>query len=282
MKKSILILIFLLMNLYSVTLSSKSVKNANTLLLILEEKNIKDPKLTFGKKNINFFKHPNNSSFYALVPISYYEKPGKKRIIISYIKDKKKIFKGVSFKVIDGKYKSETISVSKGKVSLSKENKIRTKKEYQEAMKIYNYASSKILTNNKYVLPLNSKITSSFGKKRVYNKTLKSYHSGTDFKAKDNTPIKAVNSGKIVIAKNRFYAGNSIVIDHGNGIFSCYFHLNSMNYKVGDIVKKGDIIGLSGSTGRVTGPHLHFAFRVHGLVVDPLQLIKILNNNQLY
>ncbi|WP_072681937.1 M23 family metallopeptidase [Arcobacter sp. LA11] len=262
-----------------VSVSSNEVKNANTVLVTLKEKDINNPKLTFDKHNIKFFEYPNKiDTYYALIPVSYYKKLGNYRIIISYIKNDKKIFKGINIKVVDGKYKSETINVAKGKVSLSKKNKKRTKKEYASAMKIYNTTTDIFYIKDKSIKPINSDITSSFGKKRVYNGSLKSYHSGTDFKASVGTPIKAINDGIVVISEDRFYAGNSIVINHGQGIYSCYFHLSSMNYKSGDYIKKGEIVGLSGSTGRVTGPHLHFSFRVHGIQVDPLQLMKLLNN----
>ncbi len=279
--KIIILLTLLTSSLFStqISVSSNEVKNANTVLITLKEKEINNPKLTFDKHNISFFKYPNKTdTYYALVPVSYYKKLGKYKIIISYIKNNKKIFKGISIKIIDGKYKSETITVAKGKVSLNKENKKRTKKEHASAMKIYNTTTDTLYIKDKSIEPISSPITSSFGKKRVYNGSLKSYHSGTDFKAKIGTEIKAINDGIIVISEDRFYAGNSIVIDHGQGLYSCYFHLSKMNYKSGDFIKKGDILGLSGSTGRVTGPHLHFSFRVNGIQVDPLQLMKLLNN----
>ena len=279
--KIIILLTLLLSSVFSaqVSVSSKEVKNANTVLVTLEEDDIKNPKLTFDKHNIKLFKYPNEiNKYYALVPVSYYKKLDDYKIIVSYIKNDKKLFKGITIKVIDGEYKSEVINVPKGKVSLSKKNKIRTKKEYSSAMKIYNNTSSNFYINGESINPINSKITSSFGKKRVYNGSLKSYHSGTDFKAAIGTSIKAINDGIVVISEDRFYAGNSIVINHGQGLYSCYFHLSKMNYENGDFVKKGDILGLSGSTGRVTGPHLHFAFRVHGIQVDPLQLMNLLNN----
>lgn len=283
--KITILLITITNYLFSVQLSiyPKEVQNANTALVLLEEKNISNPKLTFDKKNINLFRHPKKEdTYYALVPVSYYKKKQQYKIVISYIKNNKKVFKGINLKVIDGNYKSEKINVAKGKVTLNKENKNRTKKEYSEAINIYNTVSKKLFINEKTIQPIYSKVTSSFGKKRVYNGSFKSYHSGTDFKAKKNTPIQAINDGVIVISKNRFYAGNSIVIDHGQGLYSCYFHLSKLNFKQGNRVKKGEIVGLSGSTGRVTGPHLHFSFRVHGIQVDPLQLIDILNKLFLY
>ncbi|WP_417334127.1 M23 family metallopeptidase [Halarcobacter sp.] len=279
--KKIFILLFIINQLiFALEISSKKVENANTLFLKIVKENIKDPKLTFDSHNINFFRLPNKKdSYYALVPISYYKDLKKYKIIISYIENEKKVFKGIPIEVIDGKYKSEVINVDSSKVILSEKNKKRVSQEYKEAMKIYNTTTETLYISDKFIYPLETKITSDFGKKRVYNGSLKSYHSGTDYRAKVGTKIKAINNGKVVIAKNRFYAGNSIVLDHGNGIYSGYYHLSKMNYKEGNLVKKGEIIGLSGNTGRVTGPHLHFSFRIHGIQVDPLQAIDLLNND---
>lgn len=283
MKRILLIILSFTAIINALEITPKNVKNANTSLIVLKQKDIQNPKLTFDKHNINFFPYPlKKESYYALIPVSYYKNKRAYRVIVSYIKNKKKIFKGITLNVIDGKYRSETINVPKEKVSLSPKNKKRVEKEYKEAMKIYNTITPELYSNSPFIKPTNSKITSSFGTKRVYNNTLKSYHSGTDFKASVGTKIKAVNDGIVVMAQNRFYAGNSIVIDHGQGIYSCYFHLSKMNFKIGDRVKKAEIIGLSGSTGRVTGPHLHFAFRINGIQVDPLQAITLLNENHLY
>jgi murein DD-endopeptidase MepM/ murein hydrolase activator NlpD len=280
MKKLIAIILITITSLSALSLSSKQVKNANTVFITLSELNIKEPKLTFDKHNIIFFKYKSKpNSYYTFIPISYYKKIDNYKVIVSYIKDSKKIFKSIKFNVIKGNYKSETIKVSKSKVTLSKKNKKRTLKEYNEAMKFYNTTTKESYINGDFIYPINSKITSSFGTKRVYNGSFKSYHTGTDFKAQMNTPIKASNNGVIEIVENRFYAGNSIVINHGQGIYSCYFHLNQINVRVGDFVKKGNIIALSGNTGRVTGPHLHFSFRIHGIQVDPLQFIKLSNSN---
>ncbi|NVJ53647.1 MAG: M23 family metallopeptidase [Campylobacteraceae bacterium] len=278
--KKIFILLFIINQLiFAIEISSKKIENANTIFLKIVKKNIKEPKLTLDKHNINFFAFSKEKdSYYALIPISYYKELKKYKIIISYIENEKKVFKGIPIEVIDGNYKSEVINVDSSKVVLNEKDKQRVSKEYEEAMKIYETTTSKLYIKEKFIYPLETKITSDFGKKRVYNGTLKSYHSGTDYRASVGTKIKASNDGKVVIAKNRFYAGNSIVIDHGNGIYSGYYHLSKMYYKEGDLIKKGDILGLSGSTGRVTGPHLHFSFRIHGVQVDPLQAIRVLNN----
>ncbi|MAC82643.1 MAG: peptidase M23 [Arcobacter sp.] len=278
MKKILLITLIFICNLYALKISSSNVKNANTVFLEIQKENISDVKLTFDKQNINFFKNPfKENSYYALLPISYYQKKKEYRVIVSYIENGKKVFKGKNLKVVDGKYKSEVINVPKTKFKPKASRVQRTKKEYSQAMKVYKSISKEILWNEDFIYPLNTKITSNFGTKRVYNGKLKSYHSGTDFRAKNGTAIIASNAGIVKISQNRFYSGGTIVIDHGHGVYSCYFHLSKMNYKVGESIKKGAVLGLSGDTGRVTGPHLHFSFRINGLQVDPLNAIEVLN-----
>lgn len=285
MIKKIILLILLSNFIYAQELKlffeENTIKNAQTALLRLQAKDISNAKLTLlddKPLNLDFKKNSfKKDEYYALIPISYYKKPQKYKVIISYFKNDKKYFKSIKLNVIDGKYKSETIKVSKSIFKPSKQRVKRTKKEYEDAMRVYRSVSDKILWNEDFIYPIKSKITSAFGTKRVYNNELKSYHSGTDFRAKVGTPIVASNSGIVKIAQNRFYAGNSIVIDHGHGVYSCYYHLSKMHFKVGDFVKKGEIIGLSGATGRITGPHLHYAFRINGIQVDPLHAIKILN-----
>ena len=278
MKKILLITTLLICNLYALVINQSQVKNANTVLLEIHKENISEVKLSFEKQNIDFFKNKFKiNSYYALLPISYYQKPKNYRIIVSYVQNGKKVFEGTNLKVIDGKYKSEVINVPKSIFKPNKSRIKRTQKEYTDAIRIYKSVSKDILWDEAFIHPLNSKITSNFGTKRVYNGKLKSFHSGTDYRAKIGTEILASNSGIVKISSNRFYSGNSIVIDHGQGVYSCYFHLSSMNFKVGDFIKKGEVLGLSGATGRITGPHLHFSFRIHGVQVDPLNSISLLN-----
>ncbi|MBT0606146.1 M23 family metallopeptidase, partial [Campylobacter lari] len=142
---------------------------------------------------------------------------------------------------------------------------------------VYNTYTNMAFFEGNFTYPLESKITSDFGKARLFNDTLKSYHSGTDFRAASGTKIYASNDGIVRIASNRYYAGNSVVIDHGYGIYSQYYHLSKLNVKIGQKVKKGELIGLSGASGRVTGPHLHFGILVNGVQVDPLDFIAKFN-----
>ncbi len=266
---------------FNINISSSSIANGKTALLEFEkEVDVSYEKIVVGKKSYKIFTNPLDAAkAYALLPMSYYEKPSDKKVKILYKEKDEQKANVLIFHVEDGKYKKETIKVQKSKVKLNKKDKKRASKEYAEAMKIYKRITNKSYITKKFIVPLDTKITSSFGKARVYNDTLNGYHSGTDFRAKVGTPLIASNDGVIVLAKDRFYSGNSVIIDHGQGIYTCYYHMSKFDIKKGDEVKRGELLGLSGSTGRVTGPHLHFSVRVGGEQVDPLQLIELLNKN---
>ena len=267
---------------FNANMSSTAIANGKTIYIEFEkDKTTKYSNVTIGKKRYKIFNSPlNPKKMYALLPISYYAKPSHKKIKVNYKDKYTKKSKDISFDIKDGKYEKETIHVSKSKVNpTDKAVKKRISKEYNEAMKIYRSVSDKSYIKSKFIMPMQSKITSSFGKARIYNDTLNGYHSGTDFRAKMGTPIVASNDGVVALVKKRFYSGGTVIIDHGEGIYTCYFHMSKFSVKKGQRVKKAQEIGLSGQSGRVTGPHLHFSARVSGVQVDPLQLISLLNDN---
>lgn len=269
---------------FNIEISNSTISNGKTSLFIFEkEKDLTYDSLTFLKKKYKVYTHPtDNSKLYALLPVSYYAKAETKKVKVNYTENGVKKVKPLFVKVKWGNYKKEEIKVQKSKVNPTKNrHKKRISKEYKEAMKVYGSTTPKSYLTSEFILPLDSFITSDFGKARVYNGSLKGYHSGTDFRAKVGTPIIASNDGKIVLVKDRFYSGGTVIIDHGQGIFTCYFHMSKFGVKVGQKIAKGQELGLSGVSGRVTGPHLHFAVRVGGTQVDPLQFVKLMNEKLL-
>jgi len=260
------------------------IPNGQTTLLEFKEiKGFEYKSVEVGKKSFSIFTKPNDSTKkYALIPFSYYEKAENKTLKIHYKQDDKEKVENLLLKVITGKYAKEEIHVSSTKVNpRSKELKKRISKEYDEAMRIYSTVTPRSYISKPFIQPLNSKITSAFGKARVYNGSHKGYHSGTDYRAAMGTPIIAANDARVALVKKRFYSGGTVLLDHGEGIYTCYFHMSAFKVKEGQMVRQGDVLGLSGKSGRVTGPHLHFSARINAVQVDPLQLISLLNKNLL-
>ncbi|MGO9575911.1 MAG: M23 family metallopeptidase [Terriglobales bacterium] len=123
--------------------------------------------------------------------------------------------------------------------------------------------------------PVNAGISDVFGVERVFNGSVQSTHQGLDFRVSSGTSVAAVNSGHVILARALFFEGNCVVIDHGQGLLTLYLHLSKFLVDEGDDVKKGQPIGLSGGTGRATGPHLHLAVRWQGVYLDPQVLLQL-------
>ncbi len=123
-----------------------------------------------------------------------------------------------------------------------------------------------------FVRPVPGVVTSAFGGRRMFNGKLRSIHRGVDLRGAEGTPIRALATGKVILAESMYYGGNTIYLDHGQGVISIYCHMSAMNVRSGDTVRAGDVLGKVGSTGRVTGPHLHLGLIIHGQAADPLSL----------
>ncbi len=204
-----------------------------------------------------------------IIPIPYHKQKGSCHITI----DGRKI----ALHITPKRYPKEQLYVAKSKVHPPKSLFRRIRNEFAQAQSIYHTTTPRSYLQGSLTLPLHSAITSPFGVARLFNNHLKSYHSGVDFKAPVRTPVRSINQGVVVLAKRRYYAGGSIIIDHGRGIYSCYYHLSKFLVKPGARVKRGEIIALSGKSGRVTGAHLHLTIKIKGVSVDPIQFIASYN-----
>jgi murein DD-endopeptidase MepM/ murein hydrolase activator NlpD len=129
-----------------------------------------------------------------------------------------------------------------------------------------------------FQLPVPGTATSSFGRLTVLNGESRGRHQGADFRAATGTPVVAPNAGRVVMAEDLYFSGNTVVIDHGLGMFSLLAHLSRLDVAAGRDVARGEMLGLSGATGRVTGPHLHWALRLSEFSVDPLAVVAVLSD----
>ncbi len=153
------------------------------------------------------------------------------------------------------------------------ENLKKIKQDRRDLKIAYGSSESRLLFSSELRPPLNSKLTSTFGTRRFLNDKPKSPHGGVDYKAKIGLPVAAAAQGRVVLAEPLYYSGRIVIIDHGLSVFSLYMHLSEIDCQVGDLIKAGQIIGKSGRSGRVTGPHLHFGVKIAGVFVDPLRFV---------
>jgi len=140
---------------------------------------------------------------------------------------------------------------------------------------IFHTVSAERAWQGSFVPPSDAPISEIFGIQRVFNGTVQSTHQGLDFRVPSGTPVLAVNRGRILLARQLFFEGGFVVIDHGQGLLTLYLHMSEFSVKEGDVVKKGQKIGLSGGTGRATGPHLHLAVRWQGVYLNPETLLEM-------
>jgi len=168
------------------------------------------------------------------------------------------------------------LTVAPGYVQLSPENQERAGRESREIDAIYSTLTPEAYWTQSFQTPIPGTTGGrNFGHRRIFNGEPRAPHSGADLTAAIGAEIYAVNAGRIVLAKNLFFSGNAVFIDHGLGVYSVYLHLSEMLVEPETMVVQGQLIGLAGATGRVTGPHLHWGVRVLDARVDPFSLLDV-------
>jgi murein DD-endopeptidase MepM/ murein hydrolase activator NlpD len=172
-------------------------------------------------------------------------------------------------------YKTGALTVEPKYVEPGPEELKRIAEDKQLKDKIFATSATLPLWSANFQAPVVAEPTDSFGTRRTFNGKLASIHKGMDFRAPSGTPVRAGNSGVVVLARPLYYEGNCVVIDHGLGLFTISMHLSRIDVKEGQQVATGDPVGLSGATGRVTGPHLHWGIRWQGASLDPAKLLQL-------
>ena len=268
----------------AVSLSSANVANGQVTVLEINLRDLDpaatDLKASFGQNAIALFQHPLKPAgiYCGLVGIPLSTVPQKAVIELEWVDSRGRHTARVAVSIVEGNYKKEALRVATRHIKPSPQNMQRIKNEKKDIRRIYASSSNTRLWYGSFNKPLASDITSAFGTHRLFNGQLQSYHRGTDFRAKAGTPVYASNFGIVRLAKNLFYSGNIVIVDHGKGIFTNYAHLSKIQVTAGQHVARGDQIGLSGATGRVSGPHLHWGVKINGSYVDPLQFLAVISD----
>ncbi len=179
-----------------------------------------------------------------------------------------------TFKIKRKAYATQYLTITnKRKVTPNKLDMRRIKKEKAEINKILSHWSVPSQPLTQFNLPIQGHKSSSFGLRRYYNKKPRSPHTGMDLAAPLGTPVKAPAAGTVIGTGNFFFTGNTVFLDHGYGVISIYAHLNKIKVKKGETLKRGEVLGTVGKTGRATGPHLHWGISMNDARVNPALFI---------
>ena len=229
------------------------------------------PTVEFKNKNVPVFQIGPGSTYGALIGIDLDEKPSRYDLVIGATgtPDKREV------EVVPADFGVQELTLPDDQVFLDAPTLKRVEKEKVEMLDAMKPVNPKKLWEGAFIYPVNGKSSGRFGFRRIINGEPRSPHSGEDFSVPEGTPVKATNSGRVVLVGNYFFTGNSIFIDHGLGCYSMYFHLSKVGVKKGQKVKKGEIIGKVGATGRATGPHLHWGVRLNGARVNPISMVGL-------
>ena len=229
------------------------------------------------ENDVYFFKKRGGKNvYYALVGTDFRKKEDFAKLSITILYDggmEKKHDIDIKFEQVE--YTEEKLTLPKKMVEPPKETLKQIKDERELVLDVYSKTSPQPLFDSFFTMPVTAEVTSSFGIKRVLNGTPKSPHSGIDLRGNVGTVINASNDGIVVLAKNLYFTGNTMIIDHGLGLYTAYFHLNRISRSEREKVKKGEKIGEVGMTGRSTGPHLHFEVKLNGVPVNPFSIISL-------
>ncbi len=246
------------------------------LLRVTSQREVTSVSATFLKQKILFFRSKGGMEWIGLAGVSLDVSPGVHSLsyTVRYADGGKN--EGIhSVKILRKDFPVERIHVDKKFVQLSRSDLVRVRREKQMLTSIYREQSPFRSWEKGFTVPVSGRRGSPFGLRRIFNGEPRNPHSGADLKAKQGTPVHASDSGRVVFAGNLFFSGNVVILNHGGGLFTIYAHLHDMRVGEGKELKKGDVVGHVGATGRVTGPHLHWGAVLNGVKVDPFTLVSL-------
>ncbi len=234
-------------------------------------------KAEWGDRSVPLWREtPGSKTLHALLGVDLEKAPGGYEWKLSWTgTGGNPMVCSVPIVVRTGKFPTERLKVDKQFVQPDPEQMKRAEEDQKKMKAVYDTVTPEMLWKGKFVLPLKGVETGgNFGRRRVLNGEARSPHAGVDFPALAGTPVFAAQAGKVVIAENLYYSGNTVVIDHGFGIYTLYAHLSEIEVKAGDAVEASAEIGKVGATGRVTGPHLHWGLTIDHARVNAMQIVQ--------
>jgi len=241
-------------------------------LVFPNEPGISAVEIQWQKKNVPYARV--GADWVAIIGVDLDVKAGAYPSIIRVTKNGKAENRNVTVTVKAVKYPTTQLKVDDQYVELSPENTDRALREQKELEGIHNTITPEMLWKDSFAIPIAGETGANFGHRRVFNGMPRAPHAGADLHAATGTPVHSTNRGRVVLAKDLFFTGNTVIVDHGLGIYSLYAHLSRIDVNPGEMVDRNQVLGLSGATGRVTGPHLHWGIKVQNARVDPFSLVN--------
>lgn len=231
----------------------------------------------FAGKELFFWRDSGARVYQALLGVDLYESPGSSPLRARAVPESGPATDcRIELRVRDGAFPVQRLDVAPGYVELSPSDQARSQRETAELGAIFSSATAERLWQGGFRAPVDGfEPSGSFGKRRVFNGQPRSPHSGEDFSAPAGTPVLATARGRVVLAKSLFFLGNTVMVDHGFGLYSFYGHLSAIEVEAGTLVAKGAVLGKVGATGRVTGAHLHWGARLGDARVNPMDLLTL-------
>jgi murein DD-endopeptidase MepM/ murein hydrolase activator NlpD len=256
-----------------IDISSKILPQGEISLIRVTLKKGQTAVITWQGKEIALIPDPDNNISHGFIAADLEEKPGNYKAYVSV--SPPTLEKSIDIEIIEKDYGVRRLTLPEEMVDLDEETLKRVSRESEVIQELWNVPASEPLYVGAFLRPVDGDVVGPFGRRSVINDQPRSPHTGVDLRGQKGEPVKAVNTGKIILTCDHFFSGRSIFLDHGGRITSMYFHLDEILVSEGNTVLKGQTIGYVGSTGRTTGPHLHWGMRINGARVNPLSLITL-------
>ncbi len=229
----------------------------------------------WGDRSVFFFE-ARDGKWYGLAGVSLDAHAGRSQLTLEAITENGDRFSYIHpVRIENAHYPITQLHVPNQYTEPDAETLARIQEEQTLKKDAFARVTSSRLWSGSFASPVASVMTSEFGIRRRFNHKIRSVHQGMDLRAETGTAVDAMNSGVVILAREMFYEGGFVVIDHGQGLLTLYMHLSKIKVRVGDSVEKHQTIALSGGTGRATAPHLHVGVRWQGLYIDPAVLIRM-------